>query len=84
MMSIWFFIIVFGRAVFGATEEECTKLSTNEIIKLEVRTSKDIGGCDWLVGKILGNGSGFKFGDHSEYYDNIMPPSAIETWILIK
>jgi len=68
--------------IFGESEKDCIKLNTNEIIKIENRYSMNIGGCDWLVGKILGNESGFKFADHDQYYDNAI--GTIETWILIK
>lgn len=69
--------------VYGETEQECTKFRSNELIKLEVRGTYAIGGCDWLVGKVLGNNSEFKFADHTQFYNDGIG-TTIETWVLTK
>jgi hypothetical protein len=47
-------------AVYGATEAQCVRYSSSELIIIASGYGQDFGGCDWLVDKLLWNNSGFK------------------------
>lgn len=65
--------------IFGETEDKCIKFKSDKLIKLEIRDTWNIGGCDWLAGKLMDEG--WKLGGYNLFYNDAIP-GAIETYIL--
>lgn len=65
ILSVLFVIVVISMIwhnIYGTEEKDCINFSNSHLIIISQRSLPiyfDVDGCDWLVGKILENGSGF-------------------------